>query len=209
MLDTQYSMLDTQQACSSEQRFDRLTAPSGVEGQASKILVLGLGNILLRDEGIGVHVAQKMQRIGLPYNVDVIDGGTAGLDVLLLAQDVEKLVVIDALRAGREAGTIYKAQLKLEEYDKLEQIFSRNTRISLHQMSLIDALAAVREMRITGFQPVVSRPRWPWYPKEIVIIGVEPETMDWGLELSDKLKHKLAEIIDTVLKEIEDAVYRK
>jgi hydrogenase maturation protease len=182
MLDTQYSIFDTRQACGNEQ-------------QAAKILVLGLGNILLRDEGVGVHIAQKMQRMTLPYNVEVIDGGTAGLDVLLLAQSVEKLVVIDALRAGKEAGTIYKAQLKLEECEKLEQIFRDGNRISLHQVGLIDALAAVRKM--------------DYAPKEIVIIGVEPETMDSGLELSDKLKHKLAEIVDTVLKEIEDAVHRK
>ncbi len=182
MLDTRYSILDTRQACSSEQR-------------AAKILVLGLGNILLRDEGIGVHVAQKMQRMVLPCNVEVIDGGTAALDVLLLAQDIERLVVIDALRTGKEAGTIYKAQLKLEEYDKLEQIFSCGNKISLHQAGLVDALAAVRKI--------------DYAPKEIVIIGVEPETMDCGLELSDKLEHKLAEIIDMVLKEIEDAVHRK
>jgi len=60
---------------------------------------------------------------------------------------------------------------------------------------LVDALAAVRKI--------------DYAPKEIVIIGVEPETMDCGLELSDKLEHKLAEIIDMVLKEIEDAVHRK
>lgn len=182
MLDTRYSILDTRQACSSEQ-------------QASKILVLGLGNILLGDEGIGVHVAQELQSKRLPYDVEVIDGGTAGLDVLLLAQGVEKLVVIDALRAGKEAGTIYKAQFKIEECDKLERIFSSGNKISLHQAGLIDALAAVRKM--------------DYAPKEIVVIGVEPETMDCGLELSDKLKHKLAEVIDTVLREIEDAVHRK
>lgn len=182
MLDTRYSILDARQTCGSRQ-------------QAAKILVLGLGNILLKDEGIGVHIAQKMQRMNLPYNVEVIDGGTAGLDVLLLERGVEKLVVIDALRAGKEAGTIYKAQLMLEEYDKLEQIFSGGSKISLHQAGLVDALAAVRRIGCA--------------PKEIIVIGVEPEIMDWGLELSDKLKHKLAGIIDTVLKEIEDAVHRK
>jgi hydrogenase maturation protease len=168
---------------------------TGKSCTTGRILVLGLGNILLKDEGIGVHVAQELQRMALPCNVEVIDGGTAGLDVLLLAQGVEKLVVIDALRAGKEAGTIYKAQLKLEDYDELEQIFRGGNKISLHQAGLIDALAAVRR---TGCAP-----------KEIVIIGVEPQAVDVGLELSDKLKHKLAEIIDTVLKEIEDAVHRK
>ena len=195
MLDTRYSMLDTRQACGSEQRFDALTAPSEVEGQASKILVLGLGNILLKDEGIGVHIAQQLQSKLLPYNVEVIDGGTASLDVFLLTQGIDKVVVVDALRAGNKAGTIYRAQLNLEECDKLEQIFSNEGKISLHQMGLIDALAAVRKMDCA--------------PKEVVIIGVEPESVDLGLELTDRVKRKVPEIIDTVLKEIEDAVYRK
>ncbi len=160
-----------------------------------RTLVLGLGNILLKDEGVGVHVAQKLQQMALPYNVEVIDGGTASLDILLTKRSIEKLVVIDALRAGKEAGTIYKARLKLDEFDKLEQIFSNETRISLHQMSIIDALTAVRR---TGYAP-----------KEVVIIGVEPEVVEWGLELTDKVKQKVSEIIDTVLKEIEDAVHRK
>jgi len=182
MLDTRYSMLDTRQACSSKQR-------------ALEILVLGLGNILLKDEGIGVHIAQKLQRVALPYNVEVIDGGTAGFDVLLSAQDVKRLVVIDALRAGKESGTIYKARLKIEECDKLEQIFSGGSKISLHQTGLIDALAASRKMNGAL--------------EEIVIIGVEPESTDLGLELTEQVKQKVPEIINIALKEIEDAVHRK
>jgi len=84
---------------------------------------------------------------------------------------------------------------------------------------------AINTLCGTGLEPVKTRPGlsrakpvpsgaegprgWPWYPKEIVIIGVEPGRVDWGLELTDKVKQKLAEIIDTVLKEIEDAVHGK
>ena len=158
-------------------------------------LVLGLGNILLKDEGIGVHIAQKLQQVALPHNVEVIDGGTASPDVLLLAQGVEKLVVIDAVRACKEAGTIYKARFKIEEQDKLEQIFSFGSKISLHQIGLIDALTAVKKMNCA--------------PREIVIIGVEPKKIDYGLELTDEVKQRVPEIIDTVLREIKDVVHRK
>ncbi len=161
----------------------------------ARVLVLGLGNILLKDEGVGVHVAQKLQELALPCNVEVMDGGTACLDVLSLAQGIEKLVVIDALRAGKEAGTIYHARLKIKERDKLEQIFSSDSKLSLHQMGLVDALAAAEKMNCA--------------PKEIVIIGVEPRKMDWGLELTDEVKQKVPEIINTVLKEIEDAIHAK
>ncbi len=160
-----------------------------------RTVVLGLGNILLKDEGIGVHIAQKLQRMPLPYDVEVIDGGTAALDVLLLAQGVRKLVVIDALRAGKEAGAVYKAKLRIEECDKLEQFLSGGNKISLHQTGLIDALAAIRKM--------------DYALKEVVVIGVEPERVDCGLELTDKIKRRVPEIIDTVLKEIEDAIHGK
>jgi len=160
-----------------------------------RILVLGLGNILLKDEGVGVHIAQMLQELALPHNVEVVDGGTASLDVLLLAPGIEKLVVIDALRAGKEVGTIYKARLKSEERDKLEQIFSSGSRISLHQVGLIDALAIAERMNCA--------------PKEIAIIGIEPKKIDCGLELTDDVKQKIPEIINTVLKEIEDAIHTK
>ena len=160
-----------------------------------RILVLGLGNILLKDEGVGVHIAQMLQELALPHNVEVVDGGTASLDVLLLVPGIEKLIVIDALRAGKEAGTIYKARLKSEERDKLEQIFSSGSRISLHQVGLIDALAIAERMNCA--------------PKEIAIIGIEPKKIDCGLELTDDVKQKIPEIINTVLKEIEDAIHTK
>jgi hydrogenase maturation protease len=159
------------------------------------VLVLGLGNVLLKDEGVGVHIAGELQKQKLPGNVEVIDGGTASLDVLLLAGGIEKLVVIDALRAGEEAGTIYKAHLKTEERGKLQQIFSGNSRISLHQMGLLDALAAAERANCA--------------PKKIVIIGVEPKKMDWGIELTDQVKQRVPEVIKKVLEEIEDAIHTK
>lgn len=193
----------------------RLRRTQSSRSGAGRVLVLGLGNILLKDEGVGVHIAQRLQELALADNVEVMDCGTASLDVLLLAPGIEKLVVIDALRANKEAGTIYKARLKTEEQDKLEQIFraktslssqtsgtsvscsgfSSDSRISLHQIGLIDALAVAERINCA--------------PKEIVIIGVEPEKIDCGLELTDKVKQRVPEIINTVLKEIEDAIHTK
>jgi hydrogenase maturation protease len=157
------------------------------------ILVLGLGNILLKDEGVGVHVAQQLQQLSLPCGVEVVDGGTAGLDVLLSAPTAEKLVVIDALKAGKQPGTIYKARLNIDKLDELERFFSRDSKISLHQVGLLDALAAAVTLNRA--------------PKQILIIGVEPGKIDCGLELTDEVKQKIPEIIDIVLKEIENAVH--
>ena len=184
MLDTRYSILDTRQASSGKH-------------QASKILVLGLGNMLLKDEGIGVHVAQKLQEQNLPDNVEVIDGGTAGLDILLSQKGLDKLVVIDAMRAGRKPGTIYKARFKGKQRGQLTKIFAgqKDSKVSLHQVGLIDALAAAEKINCV--------------PKEIVIIGVEPGKVDCGLELTEQVKRMVPEIIKKVLEEIKDAIYRE
>jgi len=164
---------------------------------SDRVLVLGLGNILLKDEGIGVHVVTELQKRNLPGSVEVIDGGTAGLDILLLQEGPYKLVVIDAIRAGQKPGTIYESRFKAGETDRLTKVFEgkKRLKISLHQVGLIDALVVAEK---TGCAP-----------DEIVIIGVEPKEMDEGLEPTDQVKQRIPEIINTVLEEIEDAVHEK
>jgi hydrogenase maturation protease len=171
--------------------------PANGLAEKTKVLVLGLGNMLLKDEGIGAHIAQQLHKRKLPGNVEVIDGGTAGSDILLRQQGVYKLVVIDAVRAGEKAGTIYKAQFKAKEKDKLNQLFGEDKefKISLHQVGLIGALAAAERI---GREP-----------SEIVIIGVEPKQIDYGLELTEEVKQKIPAIINTVLEEIKNVVYEE
>ena len=165
--------------------------------RSRRILILGLGNILLRDEGVGSRVAALLQEKSMPADVEVVDGGTAALDVLLLAQGATKLIVIDALKAGGKPGTIYRAKFQAGERDKLAEILAGqgDSKISLHQIGLIDALAVAGRLNCV--------------PEEIVIIGVEPGEVDWGLELTDQVAQKLPEIINIVLKETEDAVHTK
>ena len=162
-----------------------------------RVLVLGLGNLLLKDEGVGCHIAAELQKRDLPAKVEVIDGGTAGLDVLLSQGGLDKLVVVDAIRFGKKAGTIYKLSFRDKEKDKLGRVFGpdSSSRISLHQLGLIDALAAAEKLNCL--------------PKEIVIIGVEPKEISHGLELTDQVKQKIPEIVHTVLEEIKDAVHTR
>jgi len=157
---------------------------------SGRVLVLGLGNILCKDEGIGARIAQKLQEMTLPWNIEVMDGGTAGLDVLLSVIDVDKLVVIDALRAGKKPGTIYKACLKIDEKDKITQIFGQeeHLKMSLHQVGLFEAFGIAEKIGCA--------------PREIVIIGVEPGEIDYGLELTEQVRQKLPKIIEKVLEEI-------
>jgi len=142
--------------------------------------VVGVGNLLLRDEGIGVHIAHALQQIDIPHNVKIIDGGTSP-DLPHYLKDIDKLIIIDAVKAGGKPGTIYRFHphdLNIES----ERI------ISLHELGLAQSL---KMMRLMGNEP-----------KETVIIGIEPKEIDWGTELSAELQQKIPEIINVVLGEI-------
>ncbi len=103
-------------------------------------------------------------------------------------QNIQKLIVIDALKAGNEPGTVYKANLRAGQFQQLEQFFNRNQKISLHQVSLFEALTAAKHV---GNQP-----------KEIVIIAVEPKEIGPGLTLSTEVEKVVPKLISKVLEEI-------
>jgi hydrogenase maturation protease len=144
--------------------------------------VLGIGNVLLRDEGIGCHVAHAMEEIPLP-DVKIMDGGTCP-DVLQFLEDADKLVIVDAVKGGGPPGQIYR--FHLEDITLEQKPF-----LSLHDVSLVDNLMLMQL----------------WHPDfigvgEAVIIGVEPREINWGLELSPELQEKMPQIIDTILAEL-------
>jgi hydrogenase maturation protease len=140
--------------------------------------VVGIGNVLLRDEGIGCHVVGALEGIPLP-DVQVIDGGTCP-DVLQLLEDVDKLVIVDAVRGGGMPGQIYRFH---PEDVTLEQ----KPLLSLHDMSLIDSLKLMQVRHNVG---------------DAVIIGVEPKEINCGLELSPELQERIPQIIDAILSEL-------
>jgi hydrogenase maturation protease len=140
--------------------------------------VVGIGNVLLRDEGIGCHVAHALERVPLP-DVEIIDGGTCS-DVLELLEDADKLVIVDAVKGGGMPGQIYRFR---PEDITLEQ----KPVLSLHDTSLIDSLKLMQLWHNIG---------------DTVIIGVEPRELGWGLELSQELQEKMPQIIDAILGEL-------
>ena len=142
--------------------------------------VVGIGNVLLRDEGIGCHVVHALEGIPLP-DVEIIDGGTCP-DVLQLLEDADKLVIVDAVKGGGTPGQIYRFH---PEDITLEQ----KPLLSLHDMSLLDSLKLLHLWHNIG---------------EAVIIGVEPGEIGWGLELSSKLQERMPQIIDAILSELSD-----
>lgn len=137
-------------------------------------LILGIGNLLLGDEGVGVHVARALLQERLPENVTVLEVGTAFLEALPEIERADRIIVIDAMHGGHAPGTVYR--VPYDDCVKPECI------ASLHGFDLSRAIF------LAGRETV----------PETVIIGVEPARIDWGTELSPEIMGMLPAIIEAV-----------
>jgi hydrogenase maturation protease len=145
-------------------------------------LVLGVGNILMRDEGIGVRAVELLaERYDFPPEVQLLDGGTLGLDLLPYVEDADRLLVIDAVQMGGQPGTVVR--LEGEEIPA-----SLSIKISPHEMGLADVLAAAR-----------LRGRCPG---ELALVGVEAGVIDTGLELSPPVATGVASLLEAALSQL-------
>jgi hydrogenase maturation protease len=145
-------------------------------------LVLGIGNVLLTDEGVGVRALNELERrYTFSDDVELLDGGTSGIELLRHIQDHDNLVIIDCMTHDQPPGTIYKV-----ENEDVPSVF--RTRISPHQLGLSDLLAAA--MLTSGL------------PEPLVLFGVEPESVDIGLELSETVESSLDKLITAVVDEL-------
>jgi len=133
------------------------------------------------DEGVGVHVVRRLLARGLPPGIEAVDGGTAGLDLLPILRDADRVIIVDAVRAGGEAGSIYR--FGPEELERPRAHLS----LSLHQLSLREVLQAAA---LLGIEP------------EITIIGVEPKRLAPEMGLSEELEEALPRVIAAVQAEL-------
>jgi len=148
-----------------------------------QITILGVGNILFSDEGFGVRVVEKLdESYEFPENVELVDGGVLGLNLLGVISEADRLIVIDAVRNKGEGGTLYR----IEKEAIPERIRAKN---SLHQVDLLEAL--------TLCQALDKVP-------ETVIFGVEPKDIE---TLSDNLtsvtSEKIVPMMEMVLSELD------
>lgn len=145
--------------------------------------MLGLGNILLGDDGVGVRVVERLQALyEFPQGTQILDGGTLGLDLLPYLEGADRVLIVDAIDLGAEPGTL--ARLVGEEVPA-----QLTLKISPHQMGLADLLAALH-LRGTA-------------PSEFVLLGVQPGALEkLGLELSPPVAARVDELADRVLAEL-------
>jgi len=145
-----------------------------------KLLVLGVGNILMMDEGIGVHAVHELLKEEWPEEMDLIDGGTFTQDIFYLFVEYEKILVLDIVIGGQTAGTIYR----LTEND-LRQ--NQKQTLSLHDIDLLDSISMAR---MTGKQP------------ELHVLGIEPETINWNMGLTPTLARLFPHYLEIARQEI-------
>lgn len=148
-----------------------------------KVKVLGCGNVLVGDDGIGIRVIEKLRAMELPPDVEVIDAGVGGLAILNWIEDADRVIIIDAVQTGNEPpGTVYR-------FTDKELPPSNMFMLSLHDLNLVDTLNVGR---------LVQK-----MPEEIVIIGVEVRRVaEFTKELTPEVEAAMPEVIDLVLKEI-------
>lgn len=146
-------------------------------------LVLGIGNLVMSDDGIGVRVIQAMQkRYRFPADVTVVDGGTLGLDLLPMLENITNLILVDAVETGGAPGTCVILRGK-------ELPVALETKLSPHQMGLKDLLAVSELMGHS--------------PREMVLVGVQPGSIEMDTELTPEVEAQLDSMLAAVLAELQ------
>jgi hydrogenase maturation protease len=159
-----------------------LCAAEEEKSSSRSIVILGVGNVLLSDEGIGVHVANELMKMELPLEVTVIEGGTDGFRLLNIITETDYLIVVDAVKGGETPGTIYR--FGIEDVRNCPSGF----KTSVHQIGILEVLHL---SGLFGKTP------------ETIVIGVEPESLQMGMELSPSVSAKIPVIIKLISKELE------
>jgi len=147
-----------------------------------KVLVLGLGNMLMGDDAFGGKVVSRLQeRYHFSEHVLLMDGGTLGLDLLPFLEDADRLVIIDALQMQAEPGRIFRL-----EGEEVPCAFA--SKLSVHQMGVQDLLA-VAELQGN-------------LPQEVVVWGVQAGTIEPALEMSPEVTRALEPVVEAVATEL-------
>jgi len=146
-----------------------------------KIVILGVGNLLLSDEGVGVHVANELIKRQLPPGVKVIEGGTDGFRLLNVITEADRLIVVDAVKGGGIPASIYR--FDIDEVQNCPSGF----KTSVHQIGILEVI------NLSGL--IGKTPR-------TTVIGIEPKSLEMSMELSPEIKEKIPRIIELVLEEL-------
>ncbi len=162
---------------------------SSQEVITENIKIIGIGNTLFSDEGVGVHLLEYLRKV-IPENenLEIIEGATDGIKLLQPVEESDYLILLDAVNAGKEPGTVIT--LKNEEIPKYFGV-----KMSVHQLGLQDVLnaASIRDN----------------LPKEMYLFGVQPESLELGLELTECVSKNIPELVELVVNQVETWTKKK
>lgn len=152
-------------------------------GQEPQITVLGVGNILLSDEGVGVRVVERLSQLyAFPDNVQVLDGGVLGVRLMGIIGGTDILIVVDAVKNQQRPGTLYR----LADEEVPRRVLAKQ---SMHQMDLPEVLALC--------SAIDKNPR-------TIVVGVEPQDMTtMAVELTALIAAKVDDLVAMVLVELD------
>lgn len=147
----------------------------------SKVMVVGIGNLIMQDDGAGVHAIKALEEIGFSDDVELIDGGTHSYDLIEEFCRAENLIIVDAMHAGGEPGTIYRAPFDELGLEPAENI------TSLHEMHFVEAM---KMTRMLGYNPPTT------------VFGIEPAVVAVSMDLSPQVAEKFPRLVELMHQEI-------
>ena len=151
--------------------------------RARSLLILGLGNVICGDDGVGVAAVERLARdYELPEGVQALDGGTLGLSLLAHVTGADDLLLVDAIRTGAPPGTL----VRLAGSDVAPAV---RERLSVHQIGVADLLDALRLLDEV--------------PRRLVLLGLEPATLELGLGCSPAVAARIDDLVAAVAAEAE------
>ncbi len=175
------------EAASLLESFDHEEGTSGGASARCPVLVLGLGNVLLEDEGLGIHALKLLQqRYEFSPEVEFLDGGTSGMALIDVVSSRKHLLVLDAVQTGDPPGTLVKM------CDQDVPVYF-GIKVTFHQLGLADVLAT---LELGGEQP-----------EHVTVLGLVPESLELSLDLSEQVQSRLDGLVEAAASELADMGY--
>ena len=144
----------------------------------SKVAVIGVGNILLQDEGVGIHIVNaliKDYRFDPP--IEIVDGGTTGMDLIPYFEENDKIIIVDAVNFDKEPGFIGS----IENEDILTVL---TTKLTMHHLGLTDVLSTMKVHDIK--------------PEQMFLLGIQPDSLELDMELTDVIADRIPRMMEVL-----------